>query len=57
MADKKRWTDPANDGQPDLMKIGTRIFFLIMLLMAATFIRMAILNNWYDTFSQTFLGG
>jgi len=54
---KQRWTDPANDGQPDLEKIGMRIFYLVILLMAATALRMAILNHWFDTFSQMFLGG
>jgi hypothetical protein len=52
MADKKRWTDPANDGQPDLIKMGIRMFYLIMLLMAATLVRMAINNHWLDSFLQ-----
>lgn len=58
MGEKKRWTDPANDGQVDYVKVGTRMFILILILILATFIKMAIANNWLATFSQdmTILG-
>lgn len=52
MAKQKRWSDPANDGQVDLQKIGARIGFLIMVLMLATALRMAIVNHWFDNFFQ-----
>lgn len=54
MSNKKRWSDPANEGQPDWEKIGNRMFLIIMLLVAATIAKMAMANHWIDTFNQLF---
>jgi hypothetical protein len=52
MGDKKRWTDPANDGQVDYIKVGIRMFAFIMLLALAAVIKIAIANHWLDSFSE-----
>lgn len=52
MGDKKRWNDPANDGQIDYIKIGIRMFALIMLLALAALIKIAIANHWIDSFNE-----
>lgn len=52
MGSNKRWTDPANDGQVDYVKVGVRIFTLIMLLALAAVVKIAIANNWLGAFSQ-----
>ncbi|MBU3925393.1 hypothetical protein KKB43_03980 [Patescibacteria group bacterium] len=52
MGDKKRWSDPANEGQVDYVKVGIRMFALIMLLALAAVIKIAIANNWLESFSQ-----
>jgi len=53
MGSKQRWTDPANDGQVDYVKVGIRIFMLIMLLALAAVMKIAIANDWLSSFSQT----
>lgn len=50
MGDKKRWSDPANEGQVDYVKVGVRMFALILLLALAAIIKIGIKNNWFDTF-------
>lgn len=50
MSDKARWNDPANDGQVNYLKVGSRMFALIMLLALAAVLRIAIQNGWIDTF-------
>lgn len=52
MGEKQRWSDPANDGQVNYVKVGIRFFALIMLLMLAAFIKMAIANNWLAALSR-----
>lgn len=53
MSDKKRWNDPANDGQVDYVKIAVRMISLIMLLALAAVVKIAIANNWLGSISQT----
>ncbi len=52
MGDKKRWSDPANEGQVDYVKIGIRFFALIMLLAIAAVLKIAIANDWLSSFSE-----
>lgn len=51
---KERWTDPANVGQPDIMKIGKRVMTLIIILALAAAIRIGIQNQWFDSAREIF---
>lgn len=48
MGEKKRWSDPASDGQVDYRKVGVRMFTLIMLLALAAVVKISIRDNWFD---------
>ncbi len=47
MSGKSRWSDPANVGQPDYIKVGKKAMFLIVVLVAAAMIKIGIKNNWF----------
>jgi hypothetical protein len=54
MGEKKRWSDPANDGQVDYVKVGVRMFALILLLTLAAVVKIGIRDNWFTSFKDLF---